>query len=37
MEEGLDYSITFRKYPIARDYCDKLREKINAMIESACR
>ncbi len=34
MEEGLDYPITFRKYPIERDYCEQLREKINAMIEA---
>ncbi len=35
MEEGLDYSITFQKYPTDLDYSDKLREKINTMIENA--
>ncbi|MBQ7931384.1 MAG: DUF4091 domain-containing protein, partial [Clostridia bacterium] len=35
MEEGLDYGITFSRYPTESDYCENLREKINAMIAEA--
>lgn len=35
LEEGLDYGITFSKYPTAPDYCENVREKINAMIANA--
>lgn len=35
MEEGLDYGVTFSRYPTESDYCEKLREKINAMIADA--
>ncbi len=34
MEEGLDYGITFSKYPIESNYPEQLRERINALIEA---